>query len=359
MGLIRFLLACGVVLCHTSLILGYTPLSGNLAVQCFYIISGFYMSLILNEKYVGKKSNFLFYSNRALKIYPIYWINLILLIIWSFFVFKKGALPGTVTYYHQYTISIPVIAYFIMSNILVIGLDWLFIFGLNKNGNLFYTSNFNNTSPKVYDFAFNSIAWTVGAELLFYVFAPFVVRKNLIIIVILLILSLFLRIILGYHGYTSAPWDYMFFPTQIMFFMGGVLSYHLYKLIKDKEINKKLIVMMYLFFVLVICLYYQFFEESYLKQAFLFSTTILLIPASFILTKNYKIDRYFGDLSYPIYISQSFFIRISNVKLFPKPLGHGATVLLLVIVFSMAIEHFITKPLEKYRQKRVIQNTAL
>ena len=46
MGVIRFLLACGIVLCHSSLIFGYTPLSGSLAVQCFYIISGFYMSLI-------------------------------------------------------------------------------------------------------------------------------------------------------------------------------------------------------------------------------------------------------------------------------------------------------------------------
>ena len=152
MGFIRFLLACGVVLTHTSLIFGYSPLSGNLAVQCFYIISGFYMSLVLNEKYVGHKANFLFYSNRALKIYPIYFVNLVLLICWSLFVYKRGALPGTITLYHQFIISMPVFCYFILSNILIIGLDWLFLFGLSRNGSLFFTSSFNATSPKVYDF---------------------------------------------------------------------------------------------------------------------------------------------------------------------------------------------------------------
>ena len=44
MGLVRFLLARAVVLCYSSAIFGYLSLSGNLAVQVFYIISGFYMA---------------------------------------------------------------------------------------------------------------------------------------------------------------------------------------------------------------------------------------------------------------------------------------------------------------------------
>ena len=354
MGLIRFLLACGVVLCHTSLVFGYTPLSGNLAVQCFYIISGFYMSLILNEKYVGEKANFLFYSNRALKIYPIYFINLILLLLWSYFVYKRGALPGTITLYHQHTISLPVLSYFIFSNIAIVGLDWLFFFGLNKAGGLYFTSNFNtDADPKIYNFAFNSIAWTVGAELVFYIFAPFVVRRNVWFIACLLLLSLALRISLAQFGLIVAPWDDMFFPSQIMFFMGGALSYHLYKLIQDKSINKKTFQILYLVFILIITLYYQFFSESYTKQTVLFVSTILLIPFAFILTKKSKLDRFLGDLSYPIYISQFLFIKIVSIKAFPKPFGKGFSSLVLIIIFSVIIDFIVTKPLEKYRQKRV------
>ena len=125
MGLIRFLLACIVVLCHTSQIFGYEPIPSNLAVQCFYIISGFYMSLILNEKYL-KGTNRLFYSNRALKIYPIYWTILALLILWSIFVYYKGY-PSTLSFYDlAEPISIFTLIFCIIINILIIGLDVTF-----------------------------------------------------------------------------------------------------------------------------------------------------------------------------------------------------------------------------------------
>ena len=52
MGLIRTLLAISVVLAHSSPIFGIKLVGGQVAVQAFYMISGFYMTLVLNEKYV-------------------------------------------------------------------------------------------------------------------------------------------------------------------------------------------------------------------------------------------------------------------------------------------------------------------
>ena len=66
LGFFRVILAIAVVLTHSQSLLGYTLLGGELAVEAFYIISGFYMSMILNEKY---SSNYLFYTNRALRLY--------------------------------------------------------------------------------------------------------------------------------------------------------------------------------------------------------------------------------------------------------------------------------------------------
>lgn len=51
MGLIRILLAISVIIAHTESILGFNMVGGTLAVQAFFIISGFYMALILSEKY--------------------------------------------------------------------------------------------------------------------------------------------------------------------------------------------------------------------------------------------------------------------------------------------------------------------
>jgi peptidoglycan/LPS O-acetylase OafA/YrhL len=52
MGTVRFLLALWVVVAHGSgsALFGITLFSGTTAVQCFYVISGFLITLILNER---------------------------------------------------------------------------------------------------------------------------------------------------------------------------------------------------------------------------------------------------------------------------------------------------------------------
>jgi peptidoglycan/LPS O-acetylase OafA/YrhL len=52
MGLVRFLLAFCVVVTHAAggTILGVRLLSGIVAVQAFYVISGFLITMILNER---------------------------------------------------------------------------------------------------------------------------------------------------------------------------------------------------------------------------------------------------------------------------------------------------------------------
>ena len=54
MGTIRLLLALFVVVTHTESFFGFNFTGGQVAVEIFFIISGFYMTMILNEKYVGE-----------------------------------------------------------------------------------------------------------------------------------------------------------------------------------------------------------------------------------------------------------------------------------------------------------------
>ena len=78
MGFLRFFLAISVVIAHGGSIFGINLLGGQTSVQLFYIFSGFYMSLILNQKYIAKNSSFkLFITNRLLRLFPIYWFVLI------------------------------------------------------------------------------------------------------------------------------------------------------------------------------------------------------------------------------------------------------------------------------------------
>jgi peptidoglycan/LPS O-acetylase OafA/YrhL len=79
MGIIRLLLALAVVIAHAGSISGFRMVEGAIAVQAFYIIPGFYMVLMLNEKYVDQAHSYrLFITNRLLRLHPIYWAMLAL-----------------------------------------------------------------------------------------------------------------------------------------------------------------------------------------------------------------------------------------------------------------------------------------
>ena len=48
MGVFRLLLAFCVISTHTSGIMGVSMMSGEMAVQVFFMISGFYLALVLD-----------------------------------------------------------------------------------------------------------------------------------------------------------------------------------------------------------------------------------------------------------------------------------------------------------------------
>src|SRR5204863_4150166 len=72
MGALRFILAMSVAYGHAGDFLGFPLVPGDTAVQCFYAISGFYMALVLNEKYLPQSGYLLFLSNRFLRLFPTY-----------------------------------------------------------------------------------------------------------------------------------------------------------------------------------------------------------------------------------------------------------------------------------------------
>jgi peptidoglycan/LPS O-acetylase OafA/YrhL len=355
MGLIRFLLACFVVIFHASPYWRFLPMSGDLSVQCFYIISGFYMALILNEKYTGKKANWTFYTNRILKIYPIYFVLLIALAAWAGYVHHKGY-PGTFDFYSRYwPLPIGTLLYLLFVNLFLIGLDTVFYFGINSNGTLYFTKNINLHQPYVVQFAFNPYAWTIGVELLFYLIAPLIVRKKIWLPLLLIAFSLSSRIYLASIGLNFSPWNYMFFPNQLMFFMGGVVSYHLYKSLTTSPPSKWISVAVFALFVILISFYSQIPGDTYYKQTILFCFEVVAIPYAFILTKNIKADRYIGNLSFPIYLSQSLVLRIAVAKSFPKIISYGFTTLAITIALSILLHHFVALPIERYRQRRLVK----
>jgi peptidoglycan/LPS O-acetylase OafA/YrhL len=85
MGCFRLFLALSVLASHYWFWRINFWMGAYIAVTAFYVISGFYMSLVLDTKYTGRRGLLTFYSNRALRLFPVYWIVLLLTAIANHF----------------------------------------------------------------------------------------------------------------------------------------------------------------------------------------------------------------------------------------------------------------------------------
>ena len=305
MGLLRLLLAVSVVLVHTRGCFGFRPLGAAEAVQAFYIISGFYMAMILTEKYHGPGSYRLFLTNRFLRIYPIYWIAAALSVFaWMICYWLTGQAGPLAA---RVSVGLPGCAALGVSNALIFGQDAILFTSVDAHGGLYLTSNCWSSSLPASEFLVVPQAWSLGIELLFYLCAPFLVRRSPRNIITVIVASLVLRCFI-YHqlGWTHDPWTYRFFPTELAFFLSGSLAYRLYCRIRTRTLSRRLILPGLAVFFLT-CLLYQFVPAwnaggIVIKQWIFYAIVWAAIPWLFAASKNSRLDRYLGELSYPLYI---------------------------------------------------------
>lgn len=366
MGVLRVILALLVVIDHSSGKLSMFHLPGGVfAVKVFFIISGFYMAMILNKKYIGPGSYSLFISNRFLRIFPIYWVVIGLTVglsFISFFTFNDWMRLTPYVAYNEF-MDFRTLAFLGVTNIFLFGQDIVMFLGLNlETGSLFFTNNFVLTNPQLDNFLFIPQAWTIGLELLFYLLAPFVVRKRIRVIMLLIACSIIIRGFIYFNlGLQHDPWTYRFFPTEFALFLLGALSFRLYNYIDNnpgKIIYNKLIMVIY-FFILIFYNYLPNFESGIdVKSILFYILTGLSIPSIFLITKTSSIDNRIGDLSYPIYIIHMLVIYISWVLIYEFNLHiqkgiKGLIIVTITLIASYILVKYVSDPIEKLRQRRV------
>ncbi|MCC8423971.1 acyltransferase [Mucilaginibacter sp. UR6-11] len=357
MGILRLLLAISVVLGHLDS--RFRLISPPLAVQSFYIISGFYMSLILNEKYINANNSYkLFITNRLLKLYPIYYVVLFLIIIVScFYIFFSGHADGSTSlaYYIKYynTMGLGSLIFLFFTNIFIFFQDAVMFLGLNtKNGHLFFTTDFKLTKPGLYNFLFIPQAWSISLELMFYLIAPFIVRRNIKVIAALILVSLSVRVFLVLHGLKEDPWNYRFFPNELVFFLLGNVAYKVYTKIKNMPINKWIPISFFLIIVLFTLIYALI--PGHIKHYFYTLLFFSFLPFIFLATKKWKTDSYIGELSYPIYICHLFIAAIiSHVFVGYDKEILNIFIIIAILIFSYVLNELIVKKIERFRQNRV------
>jgi peptidoglycan/LPS O-acetylase OafA/YrhL len=373
-GVLRVILAIAVVVGHANIhiqrgstLFGLKLPDGVASVQVFFIISGFYITMILDKKYVGKGSYGLFLTNRFLRLYPVYWIVTAVAVLASFMMYAAFGNWLLLSVYSQYLhfMNIKTFLFLLFANIALFGQSIVAFLGMHpENGSMFFTPVIAN-HPPFWRFLINPPAWTLGIELIFYVIAPFIVRRNVSVILAFIAASFCARGITYAYFSPYDPWNYRFFPSELALFLLGSLSYKMYLWLRHRsKANKKQssligqIVFMCFFYSIFI--FYQFLplRHIYLYRLFnwpLYVFTCLSLPIIFQFSKSSAWDNRVGELSYPIYISHFpiiFLIRPLIVH-FRLNAFAGELSVLCAIIVSYLLLRTISDPIEKIRQNRV------
>ena len=150
MGLLRFLLALSVIIYHFGRGFPNWFIFGGQAVQAFFIISGFYISLILNEKYsvTDLRSYFMFFSNRMARLLPFFWFMLIFEYIVR--ACYNGQfiqiLPGA----GLFGIDVWAMVVFLISHLTLIGQDLFLFLGIDATTGKFFFTGCYHCQPPVF-----------------------------------------------------------------------------------------------------------------------------------------------------------------------------------------------------------------
>jgi peptidoglycan/LPS O-acetylase OafA/YrhL len=288
-----------------------------------------------------------FYSNRALRLYPTYFLVMFLTIVAS-----KTYLGNSGFVYHHRSDFLFDPKYWQFPEIFT-PLSTFFLFG--QEWTIF--SGMLSIVPS---------SWTLGCELLFYLMVPFVVTRPFVTI-ILMIASICVTIYFSINGYEEEPFFVRFFPSLLVYFLSGHFGFLIYNKIKDYPLSKYIgiggIAFFIAYLIYKVFIYEQVFLNFFgpdvrsLKAKIYFLAIALFIPFLFLVTKDSKTDRFLGNLSYSLYISHILVINVVDVFLSPY-LGLKTGILsfakiVLALNFSICIYFLIEKPLEAYRGKRV------
>ncbi len=367
MGLIRLLLAASVVITHVhDDVLERFLIDGALAVKLFFVISGFYMALILNEKYVGPGALRLFYGNRLLRLLPLYYVMLLMALGVAGAGYALRGI-GFVTpamgnwLAHGREFGGPALTGLALSNLLVVGQEYAYFGAFLVPG-----GHFALTEPLVgpdrvpaFGFLLNPPAWTLALELGFYALAPWVVRRGFGIVLAWVAVPLLLR--LGLEQALGNPfrWDH-FLPTQLHLFMLGVLAYRCLPFLRKHFGAERLRRWgLPVWGALLLMLGTGALWSSGLREPVLLTLLAAGLPLVFLASSAVPLDRFLGELSFPLYLSHTNVISsVQWLVLRSESLRAGGPLRSLVylvagLLFSGLLYWWVDRPLDRFRQRRL------
>jgi len=358
MGLLRTYLALCVVAGHSTAVFPWASHDADHAVQIFFSISGFYMALILSGRYRSLKE---FYVSRWLRIFPPYYAVLAGVVIWSVIVgvlvnnwlalsayasdsFQRNGLVG--------------MTFAGLTNFTIIGQDWVMF--LTDGGTFGFTSNFHESISPLWQYLVIPQGWSLGVEESCYLLAPFLIKLRSRTLAVILALSVGARLSAYHIGFRHDPWTYRFFPFELALFICGILAYRLYLHIgnwipqlsgaKFYPLACAVLIIGLWLNAVVTEMAAQWIAREYV---FLMAVPVwsIMVAILFACFRQNAVDRFVGDLCFPIYLTHLIVIEsigpaLGWLQLSQENLGKVSALITVAIsvAFCLAI-----RPYERWR----------
>ncbi len=366
MGSLRLILALLVVFFHAQAFTVYTqglppfetflPVpDGRAAVQMFYLISGFYMALVLNEKYKSADTNWLFYTNRFLRLWPaVVIVNL--LVILSFFMIDEVRLFGLTTSLGTFWAMLAALdqaslAFLVFSNVFVVGQDLLWFLRLDPAGASF--APFGTPGHNGSSLSLNHPLFTVAIEAFYYAVSPFLLRRGWRVALGFVVAGGLYHVAVAATGASNLIWGYHFVGSAAYFYFMGASGYHLYRQLEQEPVRGWLAERQAVAWavalggLLLLLPIYWVMPRSTLFMA---PVMAVVVPLLFILTRYRRLDRLVGELSFGVYLAHFPILMVIGPAV--SPLGLWLWTSALSLAAALLLLFLVEQPIDRWRQRR-------
>jgi peptidoglycan/LPS O-acetylase OafA/YrhL len=370
MGTFRTILALLVVCVHLRPIGGpglhIVSHGAIFAVKAFFIVSGFYMAMVLHGQYRDRPVRD-FYLSRGTRLLPLYWLVGALTIAAEYLLVAPGQRFYPLASPRAYgaglepgSLPLPILLYAATSVLTMIGLDTGMWLGFGKvGGALGLHPDYVPAATSVMALSPIPQAWTIGVELTFYLVAPFIVGRSLWTIAMLALASLVFRFGMAHLGFDGEPWSRSLFPSELVFFLMGVAAFRLYlrlPTLTNPYINLWRVAPITVALLISPVLSRQ--PNVLLADTVPYVLVAIGIPFLFNSTKSSALDARIGGLSYPIYIGHMFImgaVQLIIPQAVLMPLGSGwawlAANIVCVVAFAFALDTLVAAPIDRWRRR--------
>lgn len=337
MGLIRLFLALSVVLTHSGIVIW--GIEGYLAVMAFFIISGFYMALVLNEKYTSGKLEF--YVARYLRIWPPY----IVVLLATCFVYPPvGQLPPVAaawTWFSSITLFLPQSLWWFITN--------------DAREVVSFATEVPKGSYEIVWLTRMVVMWSVGIELVFYAVAPFMARKPKVL-ALLFVLAYALHAVIEITLPFTHPLVLRSSLNYFWLFFAGMLAYWAWRSVRlslpDMSRWYSPIIAGFACFLCMLGARSVWQKDGWfplLTDPFLIAFAGVVILA-FHATRKNRTDQLIGELSYPAYLVHWPIVTLW-VTWGRGEWGTAAYIVTLTLGCSVMLYALVDKPIEMLKRR--------